>query len=96
MPNPTSVRYGGVFSVSTVPTVVKLLDISGGRRGSLFNAGSVRVYVGYQATDVVTDNSAGANYGWLDPDATLRLPKKCSKMCLKTASDTSVVLYVED
>ncbi len=96
MANPTHITFGGVIDVSSDPTIITLTDISGDRRGSLFNSGDHRVYVGYQSDDVLTDDSSGADYGWVDSGGALRLPKRCSKMVLKTASSTSIVLYVED
>jgi hypothetical protein len=97
-------KFGGPIAVTTDARICRILNLGEGAsenrasRGSLYLAGAERVYIGWAEKTVTADTSEEDNKVWLDiaGPVALRIPADVSSFVVKTAANTSTLLYVAD
>jgi hypothetical protein len=97
------VEFSATIDVGVSPVVVYLkkneYNINEQRhRGCIALLGATRVYVGFNMTDVNTDETEEVGKIWLDPGQVVivRIPRNVDLFVLKCAAGSAKVFYVED
>ena len=97
-------KFGGVITVTTNPRICRITAPAKGvgearvSRGSLMILRAQRVYVGWATASFAADETEEDNKVWLDVTGpvALRIPADVPWFVVKTAINTSALLYVAD
>lgn len=91
------INLGGTFDATVTPRKIRLGGSSeAGRRGSFWNKGASRIYVGLNIPNFTADESEEVGKVWADANQAIRLPRACTYVTVATASGSAKVNYLED